>query len=173
MTVELPVVREAFGFRRTVCACAFCTACCLHVPGTLDPADLPRLCPEGADLFAWAEQHLRALTGQPYPALVPARGPSGPCHWLYEGKCAVHESAPYGCAFFDAHMPQAEVDRRVEATVRAIREDAEARGPYYRLWRHLCQRGLVAPRGDRSALLAEVRRIRRGGERNQRRVPGA
>ena len=69
-------------------------------------------------------------------------------------------------------MPAPEVDRRVEATVRAIREDAKARGPYYRVWLHLRDRGLVAPRGDRSALRAEVRRIGRRTERSRRRVQG-
>jgi hypothetical protein len=165
---ELVPAREAFGFRRTACACALCRACCRHVPGALDPSDLPRLCPEGADLFAWAEQHLRALTEQPYPALVPARGPDGACHWHYGGKCEVHADAPYGCAYFDAHMSQAEVDRRVAATVRAIREDAAAGGPYSRVWLYLRRRGLVARRGDRSALLAEVTQIRRRAERRQR-----
>src|SRR5438874_6570965 len=51
---ELPMVREEFGFRRTECACAFCKAPCRHLPGALDPSDLPRLCPPGKDVFAWA-----------------------------------------------------------------------------------------------------------------------
>jgi hypothetical protein len=169
---ELPLVREAFGFRRTECGCELCQAYCRHLPGTLDPADLARLCAAGQDLLAWAEEHLRALTDRPFPALVPARRASGPCHWYYDGKCAVHAEAPYGCAFFDSHMAQAEVDRRVAATVQAIREEAAANGPYLRVWRHLRQKGLIGPPADRAALRAEMERICRGAQRRQRRAQG-
>jgi hypothetical protein len=158
---ELPLVREAFGFRRTECGCELCKVYCRHMPGTLDPGDLPRLCPAGQDVFAWAEQHLRALADRPYPALVPAAHESGQCHWYYAGKCAVHEDAPYSCAFFDAHMAQDEVDRRVAATLRAIRADAAAAGLYSRVWLHLRRKGLVGRGSDRSALAAELRKVRR------------
>src|SRR5207248_10556174 len=57
MVYELPLVREAYGFARTSCRCALCQVPCRHLPGALDPSDLPRLCPPGHDLFAWAEQH--------------------------------------------------------------------------------------------------------------------
>jgi hypothetical protein len=162
--------REELGFRRTVCACALCSAYCRHLPGTLNPSDLDRLCPPGADLLAWAEQHLRALVDKPYPALVPARGPGGACHWLFDGRCAVHESAPFGCAYFDAHQPDDEVARRAEAAVRAIREDEAANGPYYRAWMHLRARGLIAPPGDREALTREALRIVRRNESSRRRA---
>jgi hypothetical protein len=158
------VPREAFGFRRTACACACCQVFCRHLPGALDPSDLPRLCPPGRDLFAWAEEHLRAQTDKSYPSLVPARRPSGACHWYFEGRCAVHDRAPYCCAFFDSHMPSAEVERRVAATVRAIREDAAADGLYHRVWLHLRRKGLVATAGDRTRLIREVQRAwRRAG----------
>jgi hypothetical protein len=170
MLKELPLVREAYGFRRTECGCELCKACCRHLPGTLDPSDLSRLCPPGQDVLAWAEQHLRAQTGKPYPALVPARGGDGHCHWYFEGKCAVHENAPYSCAFFDCHMDEGEVDRRVRATVQAIRDDMAANGLYSRVWLHLRQKGLLSRGGDRSALLLEMRNIQRRGERSLRRV---
>ncbi len=163
-------MRIEHGFRRTECACAFCKAYCKHMPGTLDPSDLSRLCPPESDVFAWAEGHLRARVEQPYPALVPARGPDGACHWYFDGLCAVHEAAPFSCAFFDAHMSDDEVRRRVGATVRACEEDAAAGGPYYRVWLHLRQKGLIAPRGDRRALLAELKRIDRSAERGLRRT---
>jgi hypothetical protein len=156
---ELPLVREAFGFRRTACACELCQVYCRHMPGTLDPGDLARLCPPGQDVFAWAEQHLRALVDRGYPALVPLAFQSGACHWYYEGKCAVHENAPYSCAFFDAHMAQGEVNRRVVATLRAIEKDTEGEGLYYRLWVYLGKRGLIGRGGDRAALLAEARKL--------------
>jgi hypothetical protein len=164
--------REELGFRRTACACALCAAYCRHLPGTLNPSDLARLCPPGADLFAWAEQHLRALTDKPYPALVPARQANGHCHWHFDGRCAVHADAPFGCAFFDAHQGDVEVSRRAAAAVRAIREDAAAAGPYLRVWRHLRRLGLTAPPGDRDGLAAEVQSLRRRAERGLRRAGG-
>ena len=158
---ELTLLREEFGFPRTACGCPFCQVYCRHLPGALDPSDLARLCPPQQELFAWAEQHLRALVDKPYPTLVPARRPSGACHWYFAGRCAVHPQAPYGCAFFDSHMPRAEVDRRVSATVQAIRQDAVAGGLYFQVWRHLRDKGLIAPPPDRSALVRELAKIRR------------
>jgi hypothetical protein len=155
------VVRDQYGFQRTTCGCAFCTAACHHVPGSLDVTDLVRLCPPQQDLVAWAEEHLRALTDKPFPTLVPLRQLNGHCHWLFGGRCVVHDHAPYGCAFFDAHLSEAEVERRSAATIQARRQDAARQGPYYRLWRHLCARGLVAPSGDRVALAEEIRQLRR------------
>jgi hypothetical protein len=159
--VELPLPREQFGFRRTTCGCEFCKAPCRHVPGSLDVADLDRLCPSGRDVLAWAEEHLRAVTDKPFPTLVPARGANGHCHWFFEGRCLVHANAPYSCAFFDAHMTEAEAARRSAATIRARREDAARGGLYYRVWLHLCRKGLTSRSGDRAALAEEVRDIRR------------
>ncbi len=161
MKTGLPTVREEYGFRRTECGCALCQVYCRHMPGALDPSDLPRLCPPGQDLFAWAEQHLRALVDKSYPTLVPARRENSSCHWYFAGQCAVHDRAPFGCSFFDAHQPAAETARRREATVRAIREDAAANGPYVRVWRHLRRLGLVGRSADRAALFREMQKIRR------------
>jgi hypothetical protein len=166
---ELPVVREQFGFHRTKCGCPFCQAPCRHIPGSLDVADLVRLCPPDTDVFVWAEQHLRALDDKGYPTLVPARQANGHCHWFFDGKCAVHEAAPYSCAFFDAHMTDTEIECRSAATIQARRADAAQNGLYYRIFLHLCRKGLVSPSGDRQALAAEVSAIRRNAERNRRR----
>jgi hypothetical protein len=162
---ELPVTREQHGFPRTSCACEFCRAPCRHLPGSLDVDDLTRLCPPGRDVFAWAEEHLRALTDKPYPTLVPARQDNGACHWLFGGLCAVHENAPFSCAFFDMHMTDEEVKRRTAATIQARQKDAAQNGLYYRLWLHLCRNGLVAVAGDRAALTEELRVIRQRMER--------
>ena len=164
--------REAHGFSRTACGCPLCQAYCRVRPGTLDPEDLARLCPPGQDLLTWAERHLRARAGGPYPALVPARAIAGHCHWYVGGGCSVHADAPYGCAFFDAHMDDAEVARRVGATVAAIRADAAADGPYARVWRHLRDRELVAEGGGRGELAAEARKALRSAERARRRSKG-
>ena len=154
------MTREQFGFQRTVCGCELCRAPCRHMPGSLDVADLARLCPADQDLFAWAEAHLVALTGKPFPTLVPARGVDGHCHWLFEGLCAVHANAPYSCAFFDMHMTDAEIERRSAATIEARREDAAKEGLYYRVWQHLCRKGLIGRPGDRAGLAEEVARLR-------------
>jgi len=143
------------------------------MPGSLDVADLERLCPAGEDVFAWAEQHLRAIVDKPFPTLVPVRLGGGACHWLFDGKCAVHENAPYGCAFFDAHMSAQEVERRSAATVQARLADAQQDGLYHRVWRHLQRKGLTATSGDRAGLARERDEIRRGGQRSLRRLDAA
>jgi hypothetical protein len=170
MMSDPPLTREEFGFRRTQCGCASCQVHCRHLPGSLAPSDLARLCPPGQDVFAWAEQHLRAVTDRPVPTLVPARQADGRCHWFLDGRCLVHDRAPYGCAFFDSHMAPDEVERRQAATLRARGEDAAAGGLYARVWRHLCRHGLVAPAGDRAAVLAELFRLRHRADRARRRV---
>jgi hypothetical protein len=170
---ELTAPREQHGFHRTACACVLCAAPCRHIPGSLDTSDLARLCPAGRDVFSWAEEHLRALTDKPFPTLVPARGASGHCHWHFDGKCAVHDAAPYGCAFFDAHMPAEEVRKRSEATIKARKEDAAVGGLYYRVWLHLCRKGLTSPSGDRAGLAEEVRRLHRDADRRRRRLRSA
>lgn len=164
-----PARREQHGFPRTACSCAYCQAPCRHVPGSLDVADLERLCPKGQDLLAWAEEHLRAVTDKPFPTLVPARQADGACHWYVGGRCAVHENAPYSCAFFDAHMTEEEISRRSAATIRARQEDAAHEGLYTRVWRHLVRRGLTVLSGDRQALTDTVRRIQREAARQWRR----
>ncbi len=166
---ELPLVREIYEFHRTECACELCKVYCRHMPGMLDPSDLVRLCPDVQDVFTWAEHHLRALIDLPYPTLVPARNNQGHCHWHFDGKCAVHVHAPYSCAFFDAHMSEDEVTRRVAATIQACKDAATVHGLYYRVWRHLIARGLLGRRGDRQALRAEIQEMIRRGERSLRR----
>ncbi|MBY0522726.1 MAG: hypothetical protein K2R98_04985 [Gemmataceae bacterium] len=125
------------------------------MPGTLDVSDLPHLCPGDRDVFSWAEEHLRALTCKPVPTLVPARQANGHCHWLIDGLCAVHEHSPYGCAFFEAHMTDAEGERRAAATIQARRDDAAQNGLYFRVWQHLCRNGLIGRPGDRAGLAEE------------------
>jgi predicted DsbA family dithiol-disulfide isomerase len=166
LPLESAPARERYGFPRTRCGCDFCRAYCRHTPGMLDVDDIARLCPQGEDVFAWAEQHLQAVTDRPYPKLVPARQANGHCHWYVEGNCAVHENAPYGCAYFDAHQSPAEVEQRSRAVTRATREDAASDGLYHRVWHHLRDLGLTRPSSDRVTLAEEVRLIRRSMEAN-------
>ncbi len=156
--------RVQHGFPATTCGCDFCRAYCKHIPGRLDASDLYRLGPPGDEVFAWAERHLRAVDDTPYPKLVPARQANGHCHWYQDGRCTVHAQAPYGCAFFDAHMPTAEVNRRSQASVQAAIGDASIDGLHARVWRHLRDKGLTRPSGDRAPLDDEFRRIRESME---------
>lgn len=162
--------RQQHGFERTVCGCEFCRAPCRHIPGSLDVADLDRLCPPGQDVFAWAEQHLVALIDKPCPTLVPARGSNGHCHWLFQDMCVVHENAPFGCSFFDSHMSPEEAARRADATMAARRADAAANGLYFRVWLHLQARGRVGRSGDRAGLADDCRTLQRTITRNRRRA---
>ena len=157
----LPVIdpaRTEFGFSRTVCACHECTLYCRHLPGFLVPADLERLQQHLApseELRTWAPRHLLASPGalalrrgQPFRilTLVPARRPDGACLFLTDAEqCAIHAVSPFGCAFFDAHQPSAEADRRSQHGLQAVLEAWEARGPYARLWVELAGNGLAAP----------------------------
>jgi Fe-S-cluster containining protein len=157
----LPLVdpaRREFGFCRTHGACPECTRSCQHIPGYLVPADLERmhrsLAPD-QDLHSWARQHLLASPGAVVlcrgrafriPTLVPARRLDGACVFLTaDGRCAVHAVSPFGCAFFDAHMADAEADRRSRRGLWAVLEAWEAGGPYAQLWAALAREGLVAP----------------------------
>ena len=151
---------QRYGFARTRCGCDLCRVYCRHVPGRLDVGDLARLCPEGEDVFAWAERHLQAVTDAPYPRLVPARLVNGHCHWYSGGACTVHDRAPFGCAYFDAHMTPAEVTRRGLPANRASLDDASAGGLHFRVWRHLVDRGLTRPSGARAPVDEEMRVLR-------------
>jgi hypothetical protein len=66
-------------------------------------------------------------------------------------------------------MSDEEAERRSAATIASRKEDAAAGGLYYRVWLHLCRRGLTARSGDRTGLAAEVREILRGAQRHRRR----
>jgi hypothetical protein len=160
-TYSLPVIdpaRTEFGFERTICACQACTLSCRHIPGYLIPADLDRihqhLSPH-QDLRTWARQLLLASPGAlvldrgqvvRIRTLVPARRPDGGCAFLTDaGRCAIHAVSPFGCAYFDSHMPQAEADRRSQRGLRAVLEAWNANGPYAWLWLMLAGAGLVAP----------------------------
>jgi hypothetical protein len=143
--VERSQVRTEFGLQRTACACERCSLFCRHMPGYLVPSDLERLIPPGEDPFVWAKIHLRAVMPVPggFPNLVPAQLPNGHCHWLEDGKCAVWQNSPFGCAFFDQHMGREEHEGR-NAWGRAARQEAfEKNGLYAQLWHALKEAGLV------------------------------
>jgi len=158
---SLPIVdsaRTEFGFCRTQCDCLECTRSCHHIPGYLVPADVERmhqyLAPD-QDVRAWAKEHLLASPGALVMrhgktfrilTLVPARRPDGACIFLTSiGQCAIHSVAPFGCAFFDGHLPHSEADRRSKRGLQAVLEAWDASDLYAHLWVALAGRGLVAP----------------------------
>jgi len=111
-------------FLRTVCECDECRAHCMIHPGPLAPIDVPRLAEHlGISEEQLVDEHLTEGRGatmynrrtgmtSTVHTLVPRRGDDGSCHWLKDGLCSVHPVAPFGCAYFDAHMSDAEAQSR-------------------------------------------------------------
>ena len=191
---KLPVLdgsRTEFGYARSKCGCDKCSVYCRFAPGMVIPQDLPRLGPLArgeAALIAWALEHLSVAVGPmgfqvkrsdgarvKYPTLVPARGPDDlACHWLQpDGRCAVHDRAPFGCAFFDCRLDGTDA---LERKSRACEEMAEswraeesdpgsAKGLYARVCNALVAAGRIAPDPRESSS-----RMRRAVA--QERVPG-
>jgi hypothetical protein len=161
---SLPVVdpaRTEFGFARTVCACHECTLNCRHIPGYLIPADVERIHQHLApseDVDEWIRQHLLASLGAVVLCndqvvriltLVPARRPNGACIFLTEDdRCAIHFVAPFGCAFFDAHQPTEEADRRSKRGLQSVMAAWNTSDAYGRLWVKLALAGLMAPKPE-------------------------
>ena len=159
MSTATSVIRQQFGFTRTSCACRDCSVNCRFIPGFLVPEDLeslhhataPHLLP--AD---WARRHLLASPGALVASpqrgvfrirtLVPARRSDGACTFLAaDDRCTVHAVAPYGCAFFDAHMDQNDGVRRSREGLIAVAQDAANQSIYYQVWHLLDREGLTAP----------------------------
>jgi hypothetical protein len=138
---------------RTTCSCEVCTRNCRFMPGFLIPADLERMIPPNVDEFCWAENNLLASPGAvamkdgevfSIPTLVPAVKEDGSCiHLSALGLCQIHESSPFGCAFFDCGP-----DRRTQLSDQALVQIYNVfyvtkGGLYYFLWIHLAYLGLM------------------------------
>lgn len=144
-----PIIRTEFGFERTTCDCQECTMNCRVMPGYLIPSDLKRLVPEGVLPTTWAETHLLASPGAQVvnrttnkisriKTLVPATKPDGSCiNLLPDDRCAIHENAPFGCAFFDHTFDQLSSQVISVPGLMAVQQDWERNGLYARVWRHL------------------------------------
>ena len=149
--------RTEYGFARTACGCRRCTISCEHVPGTLAPADLPRMAEQlgYGRVEAFARENLLASDGVRVTTdrgavvhlrtLVPATQANGHCKFLDAGRCAVHAFSPYGCAFIDAHQGDAEYARRADALYRDLHQQWQTDGLYAQVWNDLKQRRLAAP----------------------------
>src|SRR5262249_46977161 len=159
--LPLPVVdptRTEFGFERTHCACPECNIHCRHIPGYLVPADLGRMAAfhqPKANIVTWALDHLLASPGAlvardgvrfRIPTLVPGRRADDACVFLtQEGTCGIHPVAPFGCAFFDAHMTTSQADRRSSVGLRAVARAWHQDHAYAAVWQVLNRNGQVAP----------------------------
>jgi len=133
--------RTEFGVKRSSCTCSMCRANCRVMPGFLIPSDLDRMIPPEADAFDWAEKNLLASPGAiamrdgkvfRIPTLVPAVKPDGSCiHLTEEGLCDIHETAPFGCAFFDCNDPPENLGTYgLQAVMKSV-------GAYRMLWHYL------------------------------------
>lgn len=140
--------RIEFGVGRTNCSCRDCQTNCRFMPGFLIPSDLGRMIPAGSDPMAWAETNLLASPGAlvmksgsgdvfRIPTLVPAIKKDGSCIHLQgskrNSKCAIHEIAPFGCAFFDCGTEREGLSFEGLMAV----YNAGSNSLYYRLWQHL------------------------------------
>jgi Fe-S-cluster containining protein len=150
--------RTEFGFERTIYPCHECTLNCRHIPGYLIPADLERIknCLGPAEtLVDWAKQHLLASPGAlvatdrmvfRIPTVVPAQATSGACIFLTsDNRCSIHSVAPFGCAFFDAHMSKSEADGRSSQGLNDIYRAWVKGDEYGQVWLALDREGLQAP----------------------------
>lgn len=143
-------MRSEFGFERTTCNCRDCVENCRRISGSLIPNDLKRLLPGRiADALPWAFDNLLASPGalvvingnmKRIPTIVPKRLSDGACKFLVNNLCAIHENAPYGCAFF-GHMPKREEDERSCKGLRSILEASELANAYKSLWTILYKNG--------------------------------
>jgi len=150
------------GFTRTKCSCRECTINCEHMPGMLIPDDVSGMmqvlgyATDQAAQFALdnllaspgaivAQRTDEGIIQRRIRTLVPGRQPNGRCKFLKGGYCTIHEAAPYGCAFFDAHQTSAQSDHRSVAALRVIDADHRAEGIYSLLWYGLHGLGHVAP----------------------------
>lgn len=166
-TKSLPMVtidknRKSFGQHRTKCACRDCSIPCEHMPGMLVPEDLQPIYQatktDGEHFMDWASRCLLASPGAlvgsvaagttfRIPTIVPARQPgSSRCTFLADdGKCTIHEVAPYGCAFANSHMTRAEGDAVVMHGLRAIADALHSTCHYTLIIAGHRAAGLVAP----------------------------
>lgn len=131
-------------FGRVVCDCEECTDCCRHQPGPMVPGDMHRIVtflgrdlstPTARELFVASPGALLARpNGETYQVgtITPRADATGRCAFLTpDDRCSIHEVSPFGCAYFDTHMPPWEANRR---SAWAVRKQME---PGYQLVRSL------------------------------------
>lgn len=122
-------------FMRTICACPECSAHCRRQPGPLAPEDVDLICDTLEMHRTELEPMLTASPGalvirggqlERIGTITPARKSDGTCTFLAaDGRCAIHDCAPFGCSHFDAHMDARRGNERAQAFYQAIIESAE------------------------------------------------
>jgi hypothetical protein len=149
--------KSPYPFERTACACRLCTINCEHLPGALAPSDLGRIAAHLGydDNGQFARECLLASDGAKVatrdgkvislPTLVPSNGQDNACRFLRAGRCTIHAISPFGCAYIDAHMTDAEFRRRADTLHGLLLEDQKQQGEYSRLCGELRAEGLEAP----------------------------
>ena len=162
-------MRTFMGYQRTFCDCPECSLNCQYIPGYLLPEDLTRIAAfHGVDLnplLDWQHQDntfhqfvLEDLLASPgalvlkggkpcrIPTLVPARN-NGWCKFFDGRHCIIHQVAPFGCAFFDAHQTQ-DLSNVISAkglTIIAKLWEQDPTSLYCQIWNDLYRKGMRAP----------------------------
>ena len=146
-------------FKRTECACDKCTKCCRYMPGSLIPGDLELILATVAprDPRQWVLDHFQASEGAQalkivrgqailveIPTIVPKLTETG-CVFLKDGRCEIHEVAPFGCGHFDTHMSSSVAQPRSHAAAVAQAEDWQNDGSYAMTHKMLEREGRKAP----------------------------
>jgi Fe-S-cluster containining protein len=120
-------------FPRTTCACPDDQAACAR-PAYLIPSDLAPLLDAAAQLFPLSHPRatLRASRGalvlgpdgiRRIPTIVPATRDGRCIFQARDGRCRVHAVKPFGCAYFDRHMADADSEPRSLWGLHAIEGD--------------------------------------------------
>src|SRR5207244_2760305 len=91
---------------------------------------------------------LAMRNGRPFriPTLVPTRRRDGACIFLTAAdQCAIPEVSPFGFAFFDSHLADAEADHTSKRGHHALLQPWSTRSPYVRRWITRFQSLIPAP----------------------------
>lgn len=110
-------------FNRTTCSCPSCVACCKRGGGPLLLRDVQPICERAGlppERLLWASPgtvlgrvgfgHIELKR---VGTIVPQSTESGRCIFLTADECcAIHDIAPFGCAFYDTHMGQRDSTER-------------------------------------------------------------
>jgi Fe-S-cluster containining protein len=163
-------------FNRTKCACEDCVNIC-RMPAYLIPGDLERITDflsmelgcvlhprdVAVNFFAAspgalvAKMHNGNMVQFRIPTIVPRTSEDGTCVFQSpDGKCTIHDVAPYGCGWFDFHMDRKTADERSHTGLTKIMEDEiEGSGTYLKHWEALHAAGhrTATPDEKRKALL--------------------
>lgn len=144
-------MRTFHGYTRTVCDCDLCKENCRVIPGYLQPQDIHRMQTLLGyfNTLDFAMDYLLASAGAivrkgdkvfRVRTLVPGRQENGSCVFFDGIGCEIHEAAPFGCAFFDAH--DTNHDLAAKGLINLMKQPKDSL--YYLVWDILASNGHVA-----------------------------